>query len=71
MASLSHSHSYKYSRLTVVRKAGGQQVRVRADALLGQVNGHPNVLHPPLHLWCTAAQGQRRRKEWEIVCKKC
>ncbi len=49
-------------RLTVVREAGGQQVSARAAALLRQVNGHPDVLHPPLHLRRTAGRRQRRRQ---------
>lgn len=49
------------SRLTVVREAGGQQVSVWAAALLGQVDGHPYVLHPPLHLCCAAGSDRGRR----------
>lgn len=50
-------------RLTVVREAGGQQVGVRAAALLRQVDGHPDVLHPPLHLWRTAGRKQSKMSQ--------
>ena len=41
--------------LTVVGEAGGEQVVTGAGALLGEVDGHPDVLHPALHLRRTAA----------------
>lgn len=45
--------------LTVLWKAGGEQVGVGAAALLREVDGHPDVLHPALHLCCTAAHRNR------------
>jgi len=36
--------------LTVVSRTGGEQVSIWAAALFCQVNGHPDVLQPPLHL---------------------
>lgn len=51
------------NRLTKVRGAGGEQASARAAALLRQVDRHPDVLHPALHLWGTAVEREMKKKK--------